>query len=60
LALWVATLLLCSDGYLLLTFNDVQNRPNVCFALKAACQRRPLGWAQRSRRFWNYGLRLAI
>jgi len=47
-------------GYLLLTFNDVQNRPNVCFALKAACQRRPLGWAQRSRRFWNYGLRLAI
>jgi hypothetical protein len=43
LALWVATLLLCSDGYLLLTFNDVQNRANVCFALKAAYQRRPLG-----------------
>jgi hypothetical protein len=31
----VVTLVLCSDGYLMLAFNDVQNRPKVGFAPEA-------------------------
>jgi len=38
----------------------MRGRLDGSFAPQAVDKKRPLGWDQRSRRFWRHGLRLSI